>query len=320
MRIAVLDDYQGVALEMADWSRVRANHEVVVFREPMGSADAAAAKLAGFDIICIMRERTLFKAELMSKLPALKLLVTTGMVNAAIDLAAAKERGILVCGTPSPGHCTSELAWALLMCAARQLHVEHDNMRNGGWQTVVGQDLRGRTIGVIGLGRLGAQIAHIAKAFEMKVIAWSQNLTTERATEVGALRVEKEELFRQSDFISIHLKLSDRTRSLVGARELALMKPTALIVNTSRGPIIDEAALLDALHAGRIGGAALDVYDVEPLPKDHPLRRAPRVLLSPHIGYVSQDNYRVFYGGVVEDIEAWLAGSPIRICTPESRH
>jgi phosphoglycerate dehydrogenase-like enzyme len=320
MRIAIIDDYQGVALEMADWSRIRAAHEVVVFREPMGSVEAAAAKLAGFEIVCIMRERTQFQGELLSKLPSLKLLVTTGMVNAAIDLAAAKQHGVLVVGTPSPGHCTSELSWGLLMCAARQIHVEHQNMRMGGWQTVVGQDLRGRTLGVLGLGRLGGQIAGIAKAFDMNVIAWSQNLTDERAREVGATRVEKPELFRRSDFISIHLKLSERTRGLVGAEELALMKPTAIIVNTSRGPIIDETALLAALHAGRIGGAALDVYDVEPLPPEHPLRTAPRTLLTPHLGYVSQDNYRVFYGGVVEDIEAWLAGSPIRICTPESRH
>lgn len=320
MRIAVLDDYQGVALEMADWSNIRKSHDVVVFREPLGDVDAVAKALADFEIVCIMRERTSFREDTLSRLPKLKLLVTTGMVNAAIDLAAAERLGITVSGTPSPGHSTSELAFGLLMCAARGIHLEHESVRNGGWQIGVGGDLYQRTIGIVGLGRLGAQVAKIANAFGMKVLAWSQNMTEERAIEVGARRVDKDVLFREADYITIHLKLSDRTRGLVGARELSLMKPTAILINTSRGPIVDEAALLSALEKGTIGGAALDVFSVEPLPKDHPIRKAPRVLLTPHIGYVSQDNYHVFYGGVVECVEAWLAGSPIRICTPNSKH
>lgn len=312
MRIAVLDDYQGVALELADWSRLRAAHEVVVFGKPFASEDEAARALAGFEIVCAMRERTPFPRSLFERLGKLKLLVTTGMVNAAIDLEAAAARGVVICGTPSPGHAPAELSFALLLGLARQLHVEHENVREGRWQTTVGDTVHGKVLGLLGLGRLGALMATYARAFGMQVIAWSQNLTEARAAECGAKRVDKAELFRTADYVAIHLKLSERTTGLVGAAEFALMKRTAYLINTSRGPIVKEAELLAALVEKRMAGAALDVFDVEPLPPGHLLRKAPRVLLTPHIGYVSGENYKVFYGATVEDIEAWLAGKPVR--------
>jgi phosphoglycerate dehydrogenase-like enzyme len=312
MRIAVLDDYQGVALEMADWSRVKRAHEVTVFRKAFASQDEAARSLADCEIICAMRERTPFPRAMFERLPRLKLLVTTGMVNAAIDLEAAAAKGVVVCGTPSPGHAPAELSFALLLGLARQLHVEHQNVREGRWQTTVGDAIHGRVLGILGLGRLGALMANYARAFGMQVIAWSQNLTDARASECNAKRVDKTELFRTADYVAVHLKLSERTKGLVGAPEFGLMKKPAYLINTSRGPIVKEEDLISALNEGRIAGAALDVFDVEPLPADHPLRKAPRVLLTPHIGYVSGENYKVFYGGTVEAIEAWLAGKPIR--------
>ncbi|MFM1813985.1 MAG: hypothetical protein RLZ98_680 [Pseudomonadota bacterium] len=313
MRIAIIDDYQGVALECADWSRVQAGHEIQVFRKPFASEEELVATLSGFEVICVMRERTGFPKQVIDRLHGLKFIATPGMANAAIDMQAAKDRGIVVSGGTSPGHCTSELTFALLIAIARQLHVQHESVRKGGWQVGLGGELRGKTLGIIGLGRLGEQVAGYAKAFNMNLIAWSQNMTGERAAACGARLVTKDELFRQSDYITIHLKLSARTTDLVTTRELGLMKPTAYIINTSRGPIINESALLQALHSGTIAGAGLDVFDVEPLPVDHPMRTAPRVLLTPHVGYVTRDNYRIFYGGIVESLEAWLGGKPIRI-------
>lgn len=312
-RIAITDDYQNVAFSMADWSRLRASHEVVVFNRPFASQDEAAQSLAGFDVIAIMRERTAFPRALLDKLPALKLLVTTGMRNASVDMKACADKGITVCGTDGGSHATAELAMGIILGLARNFHVELANMREGRWQTTVGQDLRGKTLGLLGLGKLGGQLADYAKSFGMEIIAWSQNLTDERAREKGATRVDKDEIFKRSDFISIHLVLSDRSRGLVGARELALMKPTASIVNTSRGPIIDAAALAAALKEGRIAGAGLDVYDVEPLPAADALRREPRALLTPHLGYVTRETYKLFFNGTVEAIEGWLAGKPVRV-------
>lgn len=312
-RIAILDDFQNVALGMADWSRIKAAHEVTVFDHALTTVDEVAAALQPFEIVCIMRERTPFPRALIEKLPNLKLLVTTGMRNASVDLAAATAQGIVVCGTPSGGHATAELAMALVLGLARNFHVELAAMREGRWQSTVGLDLRGRTMGLLGLGKLGSEVARFAQAFGMRTIAWSQNLTAEAASGKGVTRVEKDDLFRQADFLSVHLVLSQRSRGLVGQREIGLMKPTAYIVNTSRGPIVDADALAEALKAGRIAGAAMDVYETEPLPADHPIRREPRALLTPHIGYVTEESYRIFFAGVVENIEAWLAGKPTRV-------
>lgn len=311
--IALLDDYQNVALAMADWSKLQMAHSITVFNKPFASQDEVAAALADFDVVCIMRERTAFGRTLLERLPKLKLLVTTGLRNASVDVKAATERGITVCGTNGGNHATAELAMGMILGLARNFHVELANMREGRWQTTIGQDLKGRTLGCLGLGRLGGGLAGYAKAFGMNVIAWSQNLTAERAQEIGATRVEKDELFSRSDFISVHLVLSDRSRGLVGAHELSLMKPSASIVNTSRGPIIDGAALAAALAEGRIRGAALDVYDVEPLPAAAALRKEPRALLTPHLGYVTEETYRMFYEGTIEAIEGWLAGTPVRV-------
>jgi phosphoglycerate dehydrogenase-like enzyme len=312
LRIAVLDDYQDVARSFADWSAL-APHEVVFLHEPLGGVEPAAAALARFEVVAAMRERTAFPAELLARLPLLRLLVTTGMRNAAVDLDAAAAHGVTVSGTDVLGHPTAELTWALVLALARHVPTEDRSVREGGWQTTVGVSLRAKTLGVLGLGRLGTAVAVVGAAFGMRVIAWSRNLTAERAAEAGAELVDKETLFREADVLTVHLVLSERTRGLVGAPELALMKPTALLVNTSRGPIVEERALLDALQAGTIAGAALDVYDTEPLPPEHPLRRAPRTVLTPHVGYVTDDNYRLLYGQVVESIGAYLAGSPVRV-------
>lgn len=314
--IAILDDYQKVALEMADWSRLQANHRITVFEEPFPDEDAVVRALAGFEVVCLMRERTPFPASLIERLPDLRLIVTSGSRNAAIDVAAAAKRGVLVCGTETPGHATAELTMGLMLALARNIHIEAADMRAGGWQTTIGRELRGKTLGLIGLGRLGGAVAKFGQAFGMKVIAWSQNLTEKRCQEVGAEKVTKDDLLRRADFISIHTRLSDRTRGLIGAGELGLMKPTAYLINTSRGPIVDEAALISALNEGRIAGAALDVYDREPLPADHPLRSTPRLLLTPHLGYVTEETYRVFYAGMVQAIEGWLAGKPVYILEP----
>ena len=315
MKLAILDDYQGVALTMADFSSLGDAVEIAVFERHLGSLDAVAAALGDFEIICAMRERTPFPRALFERLPKLRLLVTTGAHNAAIDLAAAAAHGVTVCGTASLGRATAEHTWALILSAARQLPAEDRRMRAGGWQRTIGLGLAGRTLGVIGLGRLGAIVAEIARAFQMEVVAWSQNLGAARASEVGATPVTKAELLARSDFVTLHLRLSDRTRGLIGGAELAAMKPSAWLINTSRGPIVDEAALIDALERRVIAGAALDVYDQEPLPEAHPLRRLDNTVLSPHVGYVTAETYRVFYAGTVAAVRAWLDGAPIRLLT-----
>ncbi len=312
-KLAILDDYQRVALEMADWSSLPGEVDITVFDDNLADLDAVAARLAPFQVLAVMRERTPFPRALFEKLPNLKLLVTTGMRNGAIDMRAAAEHGVTVCGTGGQSAATVEMIWALIQAAVRNLPQEDRATRAGNWQTGVGKTLAGRTLGLVGLGRLGARTAAIANVFDMRVIAWSQNLTAERARECGAELVSKADLFRQSDIVSIHLILSKRSRGLIGADDLALMKPDAYLVNTSRGPIVDEAALLAVLRGGRIAGAALDVYDVEPLPKDHPLLALENTVLSPHMGYVTEENLRQFYEETVEDISAWLNGQPIRI-------
>ena len=313
-RCAILDDYQNIALSMADWSKVSGDLEIKVFNAHLGAADKVIAALQGFDIVCAMRERTAFPRAVIEKLPQLKLLITTGLRNASIDVAAAKERGVVVCGTPAVGSPTSGIAVGLTLELTRRIGYENARMKAGvPWQTTIGMDLEGLTLGVLGLGKLGARTAKIAQAFGMKVIAWSQNLTPEKCAEIGVGYVAKEDLFRQSDIVTIHVVLSQRTRGLVGAKELGLMKPSAYIINTSRGPIIEETALLAALREKKIGGAGLDVFDTEPLPIDHPLRKMDNVVLTPHLGYVAQQNYRAYFGGVVDDIRAFLHGKPVRV-------
>jgi phosphoglycerate dehydrogenase-like enzyme len=312
-RIAVLDDYQSVAATYADWSRVPEPVEVVAFSDHLTDEDELAARLEPFDVVVAMRERTPFRRALLNRLPNLRLLVTTGARNASIDVTAARELDITVCGTGAHPSGPVELTWALILAAARHLPREDANVRAGGWQRTVGTDLAGATLGVIGLGRLGEKVARIGGAFGMDVVAWSENLTVERAADVGVRRVTKDELLTTADVVTIHQQLSGRTQGLIGRAEFAQMKPTAILVNTSRGPIVDEAALLEALRDGRIAGAGLDVFDVEPLPADHPLRREPRAVLTPHLGYVTNTTYEVFYGGAVEDVAAYLAGSPIRV-------
>jgi phosphoglycerate dehydrogenase-like enzyme len=314
--IALLDDYQNVALSMADWSALQAAHQIQVFNERIGDVDALARALASFAVIGIMRERTPFPRALFEKLPNLKLLVTTGKRNASIDLEAAKDHGVAVCGTGGGGLSTAELAIALMLAFARNLRQEFHTMRPGGaWQETLGFDLDGKVLGIVGLGNLGARVARIGAGIGMKPIAWSENLTEERARQHGAERVSKDELFRRADILSIHSVLSARTRGLVGAHELGQMKRNALLVNTSRGPIVDEAALINALREGRIAGYAADTFDTEPMPPDHPLRREPRALLTPHLGYVTAETYRSFYSGMVATIEAWFAGKPIGLLT-----
>jgi phosphoglycerate dehydrogenase-like enzyme len=309
IRVAVLDDYQGVAERLADWASLDADVE---FFSDRIDPDELTRKLAGFPVIVAMRERTPFPAALLAALPDLRLLVTTGMRNAAIDVEAATAAAITVCGTPSPGHATAELTFTLLLSLSRGLVGEVDAVRSGGWQAGLGRDLRGQTLGLVGLGRLGSQVAGFAKAFSMDIIAWSENLTAQQADDVGVRRVDKNTLFSTADFVSIHLRLSDRSRGVVGSDELATMKPTAYLVNTSRGPIVDEHALLEAVRSGRIAGAAVDVFDTEPLAGDHPFRTEPRILATPHIGYVTEQTYEIFYRAVVEDSAAGMAGGPIR--------
>jgi phosphoglycerate dehydrogenase-like enzyme len=316
-RCAILDDYQNVALKLADWTAL-SGVDLQVFNKPLGDQASVIKTLGGFAIVCLMRERTPFPRAVIEALPDLRLLLTSGMRNAAIDLVAAKDRNVVVCGTESPGSPTAELAWGLMLELTRRIGYENARLKTGAWwQSTLGVDLGGKTLGVIGLGKLGSKVAQVGRAFGMEVIAWSQNLTDEKARDAGATLVAKDDLFRMADFVSVHLQLSPRTRGLIGARELGLMKPTAYIVNTSRGPIIDEAALLDVLRAGRIAGAGLDVYDVEPLPLDHPLRKLDNAVLTPHLGYVTEDTYRHFYPQMVEDIRAWQAGKPQRVILPK---
>jgi phosphoglycerate dehydrogenase-like enzyme len=315
-QVAILDDYQNVARRMADWASLPAGNEVVVFADHLSGTDAVAKRLADFEAVVAMRERTPFPRALLERLPRLKLLVTTGMRNASIDVAAAIERGITVCGTAGLPYPTAELAWGLILGLFRRIPTEDRATREGRWQVSCGLGLNGKTLGVIGLGGLGSRVAKIGRAFEMDVIAWSQNLTAARATEVGATLVTKDELLARSDVVSIHLVLGERSRGLIGARELARMKPTAYLVNTSRGPIVDEAALVEAVRKGTIAGAGLDVYDEEPLPLDHPLRNLPNTVITPHLGYVTEEGYKIFYGHALEDVKGWLAGQPVRVLKP----
>ena len=312
-RCAIIDDYQGCALGMAGWGALAADVEVVAFRDHVSDEDELARRLAGFEIVCAMRERTPFPRSLFEKLPRLELLLTSGMRNLSIDGAAAAEHGVTVCGTPSVGTPTAELAWGLILALARSIPAEDRMVRAGGWQETLGVSLEGKTLGVIGLGRLGSRVAGIGKAFGMEVVAWSQNLTEARCREVGVALADKETLLRTADVVTIHLLLSERTRGLIRASDLALLKNDAFLVNTSRGPIVDEAALIDALERRAIAGAGLDVFDVEPLPEDHPFRRLDNTVITPHLGYVSVDNYRAYFPAMVEDIRAWLDGEPIRV-------
>jgi phosphoglycerate dehydrogenase-like enzyme len=306
MKVAILDDYQDVALRLADWSAVSRRAEITVFNDHLADPAAVVERLRPFDVVCVMRERTPLSRDILQQLPRLKLIASTGLRNAAIDMRAAAERGIVVTATGYESTPAIELSWALILASARHLAREAASVRDGGWQTTMGANLRGKCLGVIGLGNIGKEVARIALAFGMTVIAWSQNLTREIASAAGATLADKDALFREADIVTVHLILSRRTSGLVGAAELALMKPTAWLVNTSRGPIVDEAALIEALRARRIAGAALDVFDIEPLPADHPFRRLDNVLATPHIGYVTEELYRTFYGDAAASIAAWL--------------
>jgi D-3-phosphoglycerate dehydrogenase len=310
-RCAILDDYQNVATQLADWSIP--DVETKVFNEPFANQKAAVAALKGFSIICMMRERTPFLKPTLEQLPDLKLLLTSGARNASIDLDYAAERGIVVCGTEAAGQPTAELAIGIMLELARKIGYESNRMKSGvPWQSTLGIELGGKTLGLLGFGKLGSKVGEIGKAIGMKLIAWSENLTEEKAKAGGATLVSKQDLFRQADFLSIHLVLSPRSRGLVGGKDLALMKPTAFLINTSRGPIVDEPSLMAALGSRKLAGAGLDTFDIEPLPLNHPLRKLDNVVLTPHLGYVSQEGYKVYYTQMVDDIRQWLAGSPVR--------
>ncbi|WP_163997543.1 D-2-hydroxyacid dehydrogenase family protein [Pyxidicoccus caerfyrddinensis] len=315
MNIAILDDYQGVALGLADWARLPAGSGLHVFERHLADREALVKALQPFDVIVLMRERTPFPAALLERLPKLRLLVTTGGRNAAIDLEACRARGIPVCGTGNVGAPTAELAWGLILALVKRIPTEDRALRAGTWQTGLTEGLAGKRLGLLGLGKLGGQMARVGAAFGMEVVAWSQNLTDARAAEVGARRVEKQELFSTSDVVSLHLVLGERTRGIVGAAELGAMKRTAWLVNTARAGLVDEAALLSVLSQQRIAGAGLDVFSVEPLPAGHPLLALPNVVLTPHLGYVTRENYAVFYRDALEDILAWHAGAPVRLLT-----
>jgi len=312
-RVAILDDYQNIAFQAADWSSLPSDVELTVFNEHIKGEQAVVDALADFDVVVAMRERTPFPATLIEKLPKLKLLVTTGMRNFAIDMEAARKRGLPVCGTALLPYPAFEHAWALILALFKQIPREDRAMHEGGWQSGLAEGLRGKTLGIVGLGKLGSQVARVGVAFDMKVIAWSQNLSDKRTKECGAVKVDKDKLFAESDVVTIHLVLSDRTRGLVGRRELGLMKPSAYLVNTSRGPIVEEAALIEVLQKRAIAGAGIDVYDVEPLPRDHPLRKLDNAILTGHTAYVIRETYELAYGEAVENIRAWLEGKPIRL-------
>ncbi len=313
-RCAVLDDYQNVALKLADWSKIAADVDVTVFTKHMRGPDEVHRQLQDFHIVCMMRERTPFRRNTIEALPNLKLLITTGARNASIDMAAAAERGITVCGTTSFGNPTTGITFGLILELTRRIGYEHARLKSGElWQVTLGPDIEGQTIGIIGLGKLGLRVAGVAKAFGMKAIAWSPNLTPEKCREAGVEYATKEDLFRDADFVTIHVQLGDRSRGLIGAKEFGLMKPTAYLINTSRGPIVQEAALLSALTEHRIAGAGLDVFDVEPLPLDHPFRRLDNVVITPHLGYVSQQNYVRYFPDIVEDIRGFIDGKPVRV-------
>jgi phosphoglycerate dehydrogenase-like enzyme len=315
-RLAILDDYQDVAHGFADFAPLEAAGVIVTsYREPFASRDALVSALAGTTMVIAMRERTAFPREVFEQLPALQLLVTTGMANASIDVAAAAEHGVTVCGTPGSPTAAPELTWALLLAIARHVPAEDHSLRAGSWQSTVGFELAGKTLGIVGLGKIGRRVAAYGQAFGMDVVAWSRNLTAEAAADAGARLVSKAELFTLADVATLHLRLSPRSENIVGEEELRLLGPDGILVNTARGPLVDQDALLRALTEGWIRGAALDVFDQEPLPAGHPLLAAPNTVLSPHLGYVTQESYRQFYGGAVEDITAWLSGSPIRTIT-----
>jgi phosphoglycerate dehydrogenase-like enzyme len=317
-QVAVLDDYQGVALQMADWGVLPADCQVRVFRDHLSDRDALVERLRNCEVVTCMRERTPFPRDVLERLPGLRLLVTTGMRNAAIDLAAATDLGILVCGTAGgPEAPPAELTWGLILALARHIPHENSAIRQGHWGISLGMSLEGKVLGVLGLGRLGGKVATVGVAFGMSVIAWSQNLTAERAAAYEATLVTKDELFARSDIVTVHVQLSERTRGLVGARELRLMKPTAYLINTARGPIVDEAALVQALRARTIAGAGLDVFDQEPLPPEHPFTSLDNTILVPHIGYVTREQYQVRYRETVENVVAYLRGEPLRVLNPQ---
>ena len=318
MKVAVLDDYQSVAAHMADWASLPDGIDVTFFSDHMADEDALAQRLADFDIVMGMRERTAFPRSLLERLPALRCLITTGARNASFDVDAATELGITVCGTPGAGEGPTELTWGLILGILRQIPQEDRATREQGkWGIHVGASLQGKTLALLGLGHIGSLVARVGNAFDMRVIAWSQNLTAERAAECDATLVDKDTLFAEGDVVSVHVRLSDRTVGLVGAHEIGLMKPSAILVNISRGPIVDEAALVDALQRRAIGGAALDTFDVEPLPAGHPFLTLDNTLITPHVGYVTDDGYRAFYAGVVENIRAFAAGEPVRVINPD---
>ncbi len=310
-RLAIIDDYQNVALAMADWSPLAGDVSISVFNDHLNDESALVDRLRDFEIICVMRERTPFPESLLKKLPNLEHLFTPGMTNASIDVAAAGRQGVAVSGSPILPSPTAELTWGLIVALARRITAEQRALQSGDWQTTLGEGLHGKTLGIIGLGRLGRQVARVGHAFGMTVIAWSPNLTPERCEGTPAEYVRKEELFRRSDVVTIHMRLADSTRALVSRLEFELMKPSAYLINTSRGPIVDERALVEALETGVIGGAGLDVFDVEPLPLDHPLRKTPNTVITPHVGFVTVENYRVFFRAAVENIRAWLDGRPV---------
>jgi phosphoglycerate dehydrogenase-like enzyme len=313
-RCAVLDDYQNVALRLADWGQIAADVDVTVFNKPMNGPEEVHRTLRDFHIVCMMRERTPFRRETLTALPNLKLLITTGARNASIDLAAAAERGVTVCGTGAFGHPTTGITFGLILELTRRIGYENARLKSGEpWQITLGPDIEGMTLGIVGLGKLGLRVSTVAKAFGMKVMAWSSNLTPDRCREAGVEYASKDDLFRNADIVTIHMVLGDRSRGLVTAKEFALMKPTAYMINTSRGPIIEEKALIAALEERRIAGAGLDVFDVEPLPLDHPFRRMDNVVVTPHLGYVSKQNYRQYFPDIVEDIRAFIAGAPVRV-------
>ena len=313
VQIAVIDDWQNVARNVVDWSVLKTLGQVQFLHDYPADTSTMTERLQGFDVICVMRERSTFDPALLQGLPNLKLLVTGGMRNAAIDIPAAKALGIQVCGTDSYKQAAPELTWALIMASTRNLLVEANSLRTGGWQVGLGGDLHGKTLGILGLGSIGQKVAQFAQVFGMRVIAWSENLTPERAAQAGVTWVSKQQLFEQADILTVHLVLSDRSRGLVDAEALGWMKPGGRLVNTARGPIVDEQALIHALESGGLAGAALDVFAEEPLPLDHPFRRLPNVLATPHVGYVSEQNYQQFYSQMIEDILAWANNAPIRV-------
>ena len=314
VRAAILDDYQNVAMGFADWSPIAEDVEIKVFNKPFGSQDEAIKALQGFAVVVGMRERTPFPRKVVEALPDLKLLITTGARNNSFDVKACAERGVTVCGTGAAGSPTTGIAFGLMLELTRRIGFENARLKAGApWQTTIGRDLDGLTLGILGLGKLGQRSAAVGEAFGMKTIAWSQNLTEEKAKAAGAGYVSKDDLFRNADFVTIHLVLSDRSRGLVGAKELGLMKKSAYLINTSRGPIVDEKALTAVLNSKSIAGAGLDVFDVEPLPLDHPFRKMDNVVITPHLGYVSEQNYRKYFPDIVEDIRAWLDGKPVRV-------